>query len=391
MPASRKTIVVGSGIFGVTAALELARRGHAVTLMDTGRVPHVRAASTDISKIVRMDYGADHFYTRLMIEAFVAWDRWNREWNEPLYHPDGFLLLTQAAMRPGDLEYDSFQLLQELGYAPQRLGSETLRSKYPAWKADKYLDGYFNPHAGWAESGRVVQHLAEDAVSAGVAVRENLSVVAICDEGGRVSGVQASDGARYPAETVVVAAGTWSPLLSPRLKEVITHTAHPVFHLLPDMAQLYRPPAFPVWSADIAKTGWYGFPVNRDGILKISNHGPGRIGHPDDDRTTTPEDEMRLRDFLRESLPALAPAPIADSKTCFYSDSWDGNFYIDKDPDLPGLVYATGGSGHGFKFAPVLGALVADVVEGKPNSYAKHFAWRPRSAEARKEQARYRG
>ena len=344
MPARYRTVVVGSGIFGVTSALELAARGHQVMVMDAGFIPNINAASTDISKIIRMDYGADDFYTRLMLEAFPVWDHWNRSWQEPLYHPDGFLLLTQNTIKPGDWEFDSLRVLEGLGYAPQRINRKKLRSDYPAWNADRYQDGYFNPHAGWAESGRVVEHLSKDARVAGITVRESLFAVRVLTENGVVCGVLGSDGVRYPADTVIIAAGAWSPLLSPRLREVIVHTAQPVFHFRPSAPELFLPPVFPVWAADITKTGWYGFPLNREGILKIGNHGPGQIRHPDDERTTNPEDEVRLRSFLEESLPALAKAPLFSSRICFYSDSWDGDFYIDRDPDEPGLVYATGGS-----------------------------------------------
>jgi glycine/D-amino acid oxidase-like deaminating enzyme len=111
---------------------------------------------------------------------------------------------------------------------------------------------------------------------------------------------------------------------------------------------------------------------------------------PDDDRKTTEEDEIRCRNFLKESLPGLANARLANSRTCLYCDTWDGDFYIDHVPEWPGLIVATGGSGHAFKFTPMLGTIVADVVECKPNKYAARFAWRERGGEV-KEQARYRG
>ena len=99
--ASQSVIVVGAGIFGVTAALELRRRGHPVSLFDPGPLPHPNAASTDITKVIRMDYGADALYTALMEEAFPGWDAWNREWPSPLYHETGFVIMARGAMRPG--------------------------------------------------------------------------------------------------------------------------------------------------------------------------------------------------------------------------------------------------------------------------------------------------
>jgi glycine/D-amino acid oxidase-like deaminating enzyme len=384
-------IVVGAGVFGASTAVELARRGHTITLMDPGPIPHPRAASTDISKAVRMDYGSDEFYMSLMEEALSGWDRWNVEWDEPLYHEDGFLVLSAEEMRPGKFEYESFQLLRKRGHNPQRLNSATLKSRFPAWNADNYSDGYFNPRAGWGESAKVVEHLIQEAKSGGVSLREGLSAVRLQDDSARVTGVVGSDGQAYRADLVIVAMGTWSPILSPSLKGLITHVAQPIFYFQPDDVENYQPDRFPVWAADLSRTGWYGFPATKDGTVKVSNHGPGRQVLPDDDRKTTQDDEIRCRNFLNENLPGLADGRLANSRTCLYCDTWDGDFYIDHVPEWPGLVIATGGSGHAFKFTPMLGRIVADVVERKPNQYAARFAWRERGGATAKEQARYQG
>ena len=390
MRSKLSIIVVGAGVFGASAALELARRGHTVTLMDPGPLPHPRAASTDISKAVRMDYGSDEFYMSLMEEALSVWDRWNVDWAEPLYHEDGFLVLSVDEMRPGKFEYESFQLLRKHGHNPQRLNSTTLKNRFPAWNANRYSDGYLNPRAGWGESARVVEHLIQEARSAGVLLREGLSAVRLQDDSARVTGLVGSDGQTYTADFVIIAMGTWSPVLSPSLKDLITHVAQPIFYFEPDDVRNYQPDCFPVWAADLSRTGWYGFPSTKGGTVKVSNHGPGREVLPDDDRKTTEEDEIRCRNFLKESLPGLANARLANSRTCLYCDTWDGDFYIDHVPEWPGLIVATGGSGHAFKFTPMLGTIVADVVECKPNKYAARFAWRERGGEV-KEQARYRG
>ena len=173
--------------------------------------------------------------------------------------------------------------------------------------------------------------------------------------------------------------------------EMIDHVAQPIFYFRLENIDPYGPATFPVWAADLSRTGWYGFAVAKEGTVKVSNHGPGRNVHPDDKHLTAPEDETWCRTFLEESLPSLAKAPIVNSRTCIYCDGWDGNFYIDHDPDRPGLVYATGGSGHAFKFTPVPGRLVADTVERKPNACTSRFAWRQRGTASIKEQARFQG
>jgi glycine/D-amino acid oxidase-like deaminating enzyme len=391
MMRKQSILVVGGGVFGVSAALELALRGHEVSLMDPGPIPRPAAASTDINKALRMDYGADELYLSLMEEAFVIWDKWNTEWNVPVYHEDGFLVMTQDPIQAGGFEHDSLAMLSKHGHIVQRLNSKIIKSRFPAWNSEKYVDGYFNLRAGWAESGRVVARLLQEAIAAGVLVRQGLSAVQICENNREVTGVIASDKQQYTADIVVLATGTWSPLLAERLKDIVHHIAQPVFYFRPRNADLYRAARFPVWAADISRTGWYGFPLNKDGILKISNHGPGRKVHPDEKRQITPDDVQHCRKFLSESLPGLTEEPFLDTKTCLYCDTWDGDFYIDRDPELPALVYATGGSGHAFKFTPVLGRLVADVVEHKTNAYTSRFAWRPQGAVRVKEWARFQG
>ena len=178
-----------------------------------------------------------------------------------------------------------------------------------------------------------------------------------------------------------------TPVAAPHLSFAMWPVAQPVFHLKPADPDRWRPPGFTVWAAAIAETGWYGFPANASGIVKIANHGPGRRVDPDAPRTIAPGDAERLYVFLRESLPGLAEAPLAASKTCLYCDSFDGDFWIGRDPDRPGLAVASGDSGHGFKFAPVLGDAVADAIEEKSSPFTERFAWRMPAAR-RAERAR---
>jgi glycine/D-amino acid oxidase-like deaminating enzyme len=153
-------------------------------------------------------------------------------------------------------------------------------------------------------------------------------------------------------------------------------TGQPVVHVDAGSDPRWRAPLFPVWAADIGHTGWYGFPALADGTLKIGHHGTGRRVHPDDDRVVLPSEIEHFREFLRRSLPGLADAPIRSSRLCLYCDTFDGDFWIDRDPSHAGLVVAAGDSGHGFKFAPVLGPLIADVVEERTNPWAHRFRWR---------------
>src|SRR5438067_11190883 len=165
---TQKAIVVGAGVNGVVAAIELRKRGHQVVLVDPGPLPHPLAASTDISKAVRAAYGADEDYTALAERSIKLWRQWNVEFGVELYHEIGFLFLRQSPMQPGDFEYESFRLLERSGHLVERISSKQLQERYPAWNAMRYPDGFLDLEAGYAESGHVVATLIEQAKSLGV-------------------------------------------------------------------------------------------------------------------------------------------------------------------------------------------------------------------------------
>ncbi len=384
-------IIVGAGIFGVTAALELRQRGHRVQLLDPGPLPHPLAASTDISKVVRMEYGTDEAYMALAERALEGWRAWNQEFGVELFHETGVLYLRPRKLRRGDYEYESLQLLEKRGHHPERIQPAELRARYPAWNAAEYVDGFYNPEGGYAESGRVVARLVEKALANGVALREGIKFAQLDEAGGLVRGVILEDGTRLQADQVVVAAGAWTPYVLPFARDFFRTVGQPIFHLKPHAPELFQPERFPVFSTS-ATNGYYGFSLNRDGILKIANHGVGREMHPESpERQVTAQEEQELRAFLAQAIPELARAPLVLTRVCLYCDTYDGDFWIAPDPTRPGLVVATGGSGHAFKFAPVLGALIADAVENRPNPLLEKFRWRPEQRTTQNpEAARYR-
>ena len=383
-------LIAGAGIFGLSAALELRNRGYAVTVVDPGPVPHPLAASNDVSRMIRMDYGDDKLYSDLGAEAIEGWHVWNERRGKPLYHEDGFLVLTSLPLEPGAVERQSYDLLTAAGWPLERLNSELVAERYPQWNSQHYTDGYFNPRGGWGEAGETVSFLAAEAAAAGVEIRAGFSAESVLVESGRAVGLRSASGDEARADAVVVAAGVWTPRLIPELADMMAPVAQTLVYLRPTLPDRFRPPHFPPWGADIPRTGWYGFPANSEGVVKLANHGPGRMVDADAPRDADPAVVEDSRRFLAHSVPELADAPLAGSRACFYGDTWDGDFYITRHPEIEGLVVSTGGSGHAFKFTPSLGRITADVVESKPNRYSHRFVWRPRG-EVTKESTRYHG
>jgi len=385
-----KTVVVGAGINGVVAAIELRKRGHDVVLVDPGPLPHPLAASTDISKVVRAAYGPDKEYTELAERSREIWQEWNIEFGVELYHEVGFLCMRQRPMQAGDFEYESLRLLERRGHRIERVNSDYLRRHFPAWSADRYRDGFLDFEAGYAESGRAVAVLIKRAKSIGVALREHAKFSGLDETSDRVKGIALESGEKVPADAVVMTVGAWTPYVLPFTGDFFRASGQPVFHLKPAQPELFTPERFPIFGADISATGFYGFPLNRDGVVKIANHGLGREMSPDSpEGVVTKEEENRMREFLADSFPLLADAAVVFTRVCFYCDTKDGDFWIAADPERAGLTIAAGDCGHGFKFAPVLGGIIADAVEGKVNP---KFSWRPEvQAGVAKEAARFQG
>ncbi len=380
-------LVVGAGVFGLTAALELRARGYEVCLLDQGPIPHPLASSTDISKIVRMEYGADESYTALVEECLPVFRRWNEELCEGVFHPTGVLMLTKNPMTAGGFEYESYEVLRRRGHTPERLDAGAIQRRFPAFSAD-YVDGFFHAEGGFVESGRLISALARKATDLGVRV---VTATATKVSG---SGVVTDSGRYLSAGAVIVAAGAWTPLLVPALAPFMRASGHAVFHLKPSDPTLFRTPRLVTFTADVAQTGWYGFAFNeREGVVKLASHGLGKtMNAAEDERAVYEADHLGLRTFLSESIPGLMDAPVVYTRRCLYCDTRDEHFWIGEHPDESGLFVATGGSGHGFKFAPVLGGLIADAVERKENVWLPRFAWRElQPTTDGQEAARFRG
>jgi glycine/D-amino acid oxidase-like deaminating enzyme len=373
-------LIIGGGIFGLTAAIELATRQYTVRLLNPDTIPHHLAASTDISKIVRMEYGSDEEYFHMAEAAIAGWKKWNELLGESLYHETGFLLLCKEPLDGGrqSFEHLSYQMLRRKGYAAERWDARQLHARMPVIDATTYPEAVYNPKAGYAESGLVIEKLAAYALSLGVLIHEQQTAIALEKRLGRVAVVKTKEGQSFPADQVIVAAGAHTPYLLPELSPYLQVTGHPVFWLKPEDPLPFAYPQLSVFAADISNSGWYGFPLHpKYGVVKVARHAAGLMVHPDrDDRQVQEQEIADMRAMLRQTFPALATAPLVYTRRCLYTDTLDGHFWIDRHPEVDNLIIATGGSGHAFKMGPVLGPMIADLAEGKKHQWSDRYRWR---------------
>lgn len=373
-------VIVGGGIFGITAAVELGKRNYKVAVINPDTIPHHLAASTDVTKAVRMEYGSDLEYFKMVEESIAIWKEWNAFFKEDLYVETGFLMLSPVGIESMDNPYEkySYENLIKQGYQPDRLSKTELNDRFPAFSIDYYNDANFNPKGGYVKSDKVVEKLAAYARSLGVSIYEGQTVSKINTEKGKVTGVSTLQGQQFNCGQVIVAAGAHTPYLVPELQPYMYASGHPVFWLKPEQPDLFKYEKFPVFSGGIATSGWYGFPFLEEyGIIKIAKHAKGLYLHPDtDDRRVSDTEVSEMKRFVKRTMPQLADAALVGTRRCLYIDTLDGHFWIDKHPELEGLTISSGGSGHGMKMAPLLGAMTGDAAEGKHHKYGERHRWR---------------
>ena len=313
-------LIVGAGIFGVCTAIELRKKKYQVGLINPDSIPNPLAASTDISKVIRMEYGSDIEYMQMAIEAMKQWREWNVFFKDTLFHEVGYLLLTKESMDSETQIYDkrSYDNIRKKGFTPKRFNKETLAEQFPAFSTGIYTDGFHHAVGGFGESGRMVEVLCEYARSLGVEVYEGQTAEKLILDKGQITAVKTREGMTFSAGDIIICAGNFTPYLLPELKPFMKITGHPVFHLKPNRPDLFVPPKMAVFAADIANSGWYGFPLHPSKkVVKVAKHAEGLELHPEyDERMVTQQDEAEMRQFLKESLPSLANDPIVYTRRC---------------------------------------------------------------------------
>lgn len=373
-------LIIGGGIFGLSAAIELTERQYKVGLLNPDTLPHHLAASTDISKIVRMEYGPDAEYFRMAEQAIAGWKAWNERLGVELYHETGFLLLCKSSLESGrqPFEQHSYRQLLDRSHPAEKLTAAQIRDRFPVVNTSIYKTGVFNPVAGYVESGLAIEKLAEYARSLGVIIHEGQTAEELIIKNERVQGIRTRERESYYSEHTLLAAGAHTALLLPELQPFMHATGHPVFWLKPADPSRFSFPQLTVFAADIANSGWYGFPLHpKYAVVKVARHAGGMSVHPDrDDRRVYEAEIGEMRAFLRESFPELADAALVYTRRCLYTDTLDGHFWIDRHPEMTGLSVATGGSGHAFKMGPILGKMIAARIEGTRHEFTERYLWR---------------
>jgi len=345
---------------GLSAAYWLSKTSKLkVVILEQYGIQNEYCGSNDANRVFRYAYGNDEFYTRMAAEGLRLWKDLERETRQTLLVPTGLLLLDGEDEEANRFNQDSFNTLSRLGLGAERIEGEELRKRYPKFQAQ---DAFLDPHGGVLLAAKTLSVLAREVRQRGVRIVEKCKATRLSLDETPI--VETSLGETIKCKSVIVAAGPWSNQLQRRGLPPMTPTRQQVVYFRPKAGMdKFRPPDFPVFFAD----QYYGLPaVGIDGV-KVSHKNLWDPVDPDQaNRSVGPEFIESARTLCKRFVPELAEADVAHTKVCLYDMTRNSDFVIGGDPEQHGVVYAYGFSGHGFKFAPLIGKTLAELALEKP-------------------------
>jgi monomeric sarcosine oxidase len=352
-------VVIGAGCFGAWSAHELLRAGHKVLLIDAFGPAHSRASSGGESRVIRMGYGRDELYTRWSLRSLDAWKNLGERTQRRLFHETGMLWLTGS-----DDAYaqQTLQTLERVGVAHRRLSVRDLEERFPQISSDGIEWALWEPGSGALMARQSVQVLVAECLRRGLDYR-TANVTAPQTANGKLGCIVTQSGESIAAGSFVFACGAWLPKLFPQLLgQRIFPTRQEIFFFAPPPGDTaFAPPAMPCWFHHPALI--YGVPdlENRGFKISLDQHGPAM--DPDTEcRIANAETLAIAREYLALRFPKLKNAPLCESRVCQYENTSNGDFIIDRHPELEDVLIVGGGSGHGFKHGPAIGDYVSRLL-----------------------------
>jgi sarcosine oxidase len=355
--------IAGLGAMGGAAARALARRGLSVVGFDRFAPPHALGSSHGRSRIIREAYFEHPAYVPLVRHAYRLWMELEREAGEALLLKTGGLMI---GPREGTLVSGALASARQHGLEHELLDGAEIRRRVPAMRPAPEMAGVWEPNAGVLFPEASIAALLASARRHGATLHVDEPVVSWRADGEGVE-LRTSRGV-HRAGRLVLATGAWLPALSPALPLAVERVALFWFEP-PGDASGFDPARFPVFILEHARDRFiYGFP-RLEGAVKLARHHEGEPADPDRPRHgVAPEEVDSLRALFRPFLPG-ADGPLRETATCMYTNTPDGHFVIGPDPRHRAVTLVSACSGHGFKFAPAIGEIVADLVtEGSTRS-----------------------
>lgn len=351
-------IVVGVGSMGASACDHLARRGVRVLGLEQFSIPHERGSHTGFSRMIRTAYYEHPNYVPLLRRAWQLWRELERDTSTTLLYATGGIYIGPPK---SEMLLRSREAAEQHGLEHEMLNAKALASRYPQFHMPAKYVGLFERDAGFVLCERAISAMARRARQHGAVVHTNEPVTDWREDASGVA-VTTSRG-KYRADQIIFCGGAWTERLVHDLGVKLNVTRQILGWVQPKRPELFQLNTLPVWAIDhLDGTIHYGFPIHPDMPgFKLAHHAPGNVVEPGRvSRELHSEDEATFRPILRKYIPD-ADGPMIAMKVCLYTNSPGHHFIIDRHPRRQRVTVACGFSGHGFKFATVIGELLADL------------------------------
>ncbi len=373
-PSNRfDTIVIGVGGMGSATCYQLARRGQRVLGLERFDIPHDRGSSHGYTRIIRLPYYEDSSYVMLLLRAYELWRDIERRYGQ--HHASEQLLHLHGSIDAGPAESWVFkgalQSAIEFDLPHEVLTGLELAQRFPGYGLPQDQLALYQPQGGFLVPERCIVAFAFEAMRLGAQIHGREAVLG-WEPLGNHEGVRVhTERAVYEADSLVISAGSWNDQMLGFLQGLAVPERQVLAWFQPERPELFQPDNFPVFNLLVDEGRFYGFPIHGVPGFKIGKyHHFEEHGRPDElDRELTWADEQVLRDATAKYFPQAAGATMSLS-TCLFTNSPDGHFLIDLHPEYPQVSYASACTGHGYKFASVIGEILADLAQRRQSRHA---------------------
>jgi sarcosine oxidase len=349
--------IIGLGVMGSAALAALARRGRRVVGIDRFVPGHDRGSSHGATRVIRLGYFEHPSYVPLLRAAYPLWRDLEALSGRSLLCITGIL---EIGAPDSDLVTGTLRSSRLHNLAHEILDAPGLTKRFPAFRLPDNFVGVLQPDGGFVRAEPTVAALQALARGAGAGLRIGERVLAV--EPHRDGVVVKTRHSNVFSECAIVAAGPWVKSLLPQLAAPIRVTRQVLGWFEPRDRAQFAAERFPVFLLQNSDGIFYGFPAEADGVKVAKHHHAGEAVDPDHhDRTVSTADEAVIRVALKAHVPD-ADGRLLAARTCLYTTTPDGDFVLDRLPGCPQIIVASPCSGHGFKFAPVIGEILADLA-----------------------------
>ncbi|MEE6452289.1 N-methyl-L-tryptophan oxidase [Gottfriedia acidiceleris] len=360
-------IIVGAGAMGMAAGYYLSKGNQKILLIDSFDPPHSFGSHHGDTRIIRHAYGESRDYVPLALRAQKLWEELEQLSGKYLFSRTGVLCAGAAG---STFTNEVINSAKEFSLPLEIMDSKEINLRWPGLRLPEGFIGCLETSSGILFSEECVRAYKELYIEKGNSLLTNSPVMDI--ELGTNKTQVRTENAIYTTDKLVVCAGAWSGkiLEMTGINLPVKPTRKTVAWFECDH-HLYDSSLLPAFTIDLIDKHYYGFPSLNNSGLKIGRHDGGQTVDPDQfnrEFGELIEDETDLRNFLSEYMP-LANGRLVKGKTCLYTLTPDEHFIIDQHPEYKNVIIATGFSGHGFKFASVVGEIIADLVTNKKPTF----------------------